>query len=234
MLKIENVSFRYQREADLVLDELNLNVVEGSFVSVIGHSGCGKSTLIRLVAGLMQPSSGLIENTDTSEGMQTAVVFQDYSLFPWMTARQNIVFGILHSRETNRKEAQQEADHYLELIGMEQEANKYPCELSGGMRQRIAIARAFAMDTDLLLMDEPFGALDIMTRKNMQNLLLDIWKKNGKKKTILFVTHDIEEAVYLSQRVILLKNGKIAADYGMEEMKPQDRGQVCMWIEESL
>lgn len=217
MLKIQNITFHYpdQSSDNTVIDKLNLDIEEGTFVSILGHSGCGKSTLLRLIAGLEKPDTGTVQCTYTKKLPNTAVVFQDYSLFPWMTAEKNIAFGIRQSLKVTKKEALFMAADYLEKVGMLQEKDKYPCQLSGGMRQRVAIARAFAMDTQLLLMDEPFGALDIKTRHQMQNLLMKVWNGTEHKKTVIFVTHDVDEALLLSERVLFLKNGTISIDYKM-------------------
>ena len=228
MLKVQNITFHYpnQQNDDPVIDNLNLDIEEGTFVSILGHSGCGKSTLLRIIAGLEKPDNGKVQCTDSSDLPNTAVVFQDYSLFPWMTAEKNIAFGIRQSLKVTKKEAMLMASDYLEKVGMSQEKEKYPCQLSGGMRQRVAIARAFAMDTQLLLMDEPFGALDIKTRYQMQDLLLNVWNGTDRKKTVIFVTHDVDEALLLSERVLFLKDGTISIDHKMNMDKEMRKTEL--------
>lgn len=228
MLKAHDITFHYpnQQNDKPVINHLNLDIEEGTFVSVLGHSGCGKSTLLRIISGLEKPNNGKIQCTDSAEFPKIAVVFQDYSLFPWMTAEKNIAFGIRQSQKATKKEALQKAAYYLEKVGMAQEKNKYPCQLSGGMRQRVAIARAFAMDAQLLLMDEPFGALDIKTRCQMQELLWQVWNGAEQKKTVIFVTHDVEEAMVLSERILFLKNGTISRDYIIKSNRQQERRQL--------
>lgn len=215
MLQLQDVTFRYQKEENIppVIDHLNLDIQDGTFVSVLGSSGSGKSTMLRIIAGLEKPDEGKIRWQESRKQPNVSVVFQDYSLFPWMTAEKNIAFGIRQYRKVTKKEAIEEADCYLKKVGMGEERHKYPCQLSGGMRQRVAIARAFAMDAQMLLMDEPFGALDMKTRYQMQELLLQVWDSAKEKKTILFITHDVEEALLVSERILFLKDGKIGGDY---------------------
>lgn len=186
------------------LRNINLHVETGEFVCVVGASGSGKSTLLRLVAGLDFPTSGTITVDDaivTSPGADRGMVFQKYTLYPWMSIQKNVEFGLKLSGISPRQR-REEASYYLNIVGLADFAKSYPKELSGGMKQRVAIARALATNPKILLMDEPFGALDIQTKENMQQFLIDIWHKTGC--TILMITHDVQEAVFLSQRVYVL------------------------------
>lgn len=209
-IKLENVSFAYQQQnADVpVINNVSFSIREGEFVSIVGPSGCGKSTMLSLLSGLAFPSGGKIllnRQQIKGTGTERGVVFQHYSLFPWMSARKNIIFGL---KQVNRYRSQSEigtiADKYLELVGLGEVGDKYPNQLSGGMQQRVAIARAFAMDSEILLMDEPFSAVDAKNRMGLQELLLDLWNSGEKKKTVVFVTHDVDEALLLSDRIIVM------------------------------
>ena len=179
---------------------------------MIGSSGCGKSTLLSILEGINSPTQGsiLIDGKPVQgTGFDRGVVFQHYSLFPWMTARKNVAFGVKQIRKNLPKsERLKIADEFLDKVGLEEFKNKYPSQLSGGMQQRAAIARALAMDTDILLMDEPFGAIDAKNRTILQELLLELWEGDGtqEKKTVLFVTHDIDEAILLSDRIIMMSS----------------------------
>ncbi|MCG5214155.1 ABC transporter ATP-binding protein [Streptosporangium soli] len=183
---------------------VSLDVREGEFLTLVGPSGCGKSTLLDLVAGLTGPTAGeiTIDGTPiTGPGLDRGIVFQQYALFPWRTALANVVFG-LEAKGVPRREREGRAREYLGLVGLTGFEERYPHELSGGMRQRVAIARSLAFDPDVLLMDEPFAALDAQTRESLQEELLGIWGKTGK--TVIFITHGIDEAVYLGQRVAVM------------------------------
>lgn len=206
-IAINNVSFTYGSHE--VLRDINLTVEAGEFVCLLGPSGCGKSTLLRLLAGLSQPTSGSIAldgSPITGPGLDRGVVFQDYSLFPWMTAGQNVVLALEQALPgKNRQEYRQTALEYLEMVGLADAFPKLPGQLSGGMRQRAAIARSFAINSPVLLMDEPFGALDAITRAKLQDLLLQLWdRREGERKTVIFVTHDVDEALLLASRVVML------------------------------
>ncbi len=202
---------------------VSLSVADNDFISILGPSGCGKSTLLRIVAGLDTPTTGqvLLDRTKvTGPGADRGMVFQSYTLFPWLTVRQNIAFGL---REKGMPAAQQDeiVAHYLERTGLGGFENHYPKMLSGGMQQRTAIARALANDPKILLLDEPFGALDNQTRALMQELLLGIWE--AEKKTVLFVTHDIEEAIFVAGRVVVMsaRPGRIKAELGVDLPHPR-------------
>ena len=186
------------------ISDMEFSVNEGEFLTIVGPSGCGKSTLLDLLGGLSTPSKGRIlldGNEIKGPGLDRGTVFQQYALFPWKTARGNIEFG-LEAKGIPKKEWKKQTDYYLDLVGLKAFAERYPHELSGGMKQRIAIARSLAFNPDVLLMDEPFAALDAQTREGLQSELLRIWEKT--KKTIIFITHGIDEAVYLGQRVVIL------------------------------
>ena len=215
----------------LALKDVSFNVEEGEFVSIIGSSGCGKSTLLSVLLGLKFPTSGVAAidgRPITGTGTDRGVVFQHYSLFPWMTVRSNVAFGMKQSRKgLSYRQRLEIADRFLEKVNLPGFAHKYPFQLSGGMQQRAAIARALAMDTDILLMDEPFGAIDAKNRTIMQELLLSLWEGEGKtkKKTVVFVTHDIDEAIFLSDKIVMLSNGpgQVIREITVPIVRPRDR-----------
>lgn len=196
------------------IDDISLYAKPHEFVSIVGPSGCGKSTLLKILAGLDSLTEGeasLFGEKIGGPGADRGMVFQSYTLFPWLSVRKNIEFG-LQLKGLKTKQKKNISDYFLKMVDLERFANAYPKELSGGMKQRVAIARALANNPKVLLMDEPFGALDAQTRSDMQQLLLDIWKK--EKTTIVFITHDIEEAIFLSQRVYVMKShpGRLAEE----------------------
>jgi NitT/TauT family transport system ATP-binding protein len=196
----------------VALSDVQFQVHKREFISVIGPSGCGKSTLIRILAGLDHPSSGrvLLDGKHVSgPGADRGMVFQGYTLFPWLSVKRNVMFGPRMKKGMKRAVAERKAMEWLDLVGLADFANHYPAQLSGGMKQRVAIARALANEPRILLMDEPFGALDAQTRCSMQAHLLRIWE--SVDVTILFITHDLDEAIYLSDRIVVLgaKPGRI-------------------------
>ena len=206
---IKDLSFSYPGTDKLVLKDINMDVAEGEFVSILGQSGCGKSTLLRLLAGLEKQTSGeiLIDGKPFSgPSLSRGVVFQDYGLFPWMTAGDNIMLALRQRfPERDKKELREVAVNMLQSVGLDKGVyNKLPKELSGGMKQRCAIARAFGIDPPILLMDEPFGALDAVTRARLQDMVLELWRKQEPKKTVFFVTHDVDEAILLSTKIFVL------------------------------
>lgn len=206
---IKDLSFSYPGTDKLVLKDINMDVAEGEFVSILGQSGCGKSTLLRLLAGLEKQTSGeiLIDGKPFSgPSLSCGVVFQDYGLFPWMTAGENIMLALRQRfPERDKKELREVAVNMLQSVGLDKGVyNKLPKELSGGMKQRCAIARAFGIDPPILLMDEPFGALDAVTRARLQDMVLELWRKQEPKKTVFFVTHDVDEAILLSTKIFVL------------------------------
>lgn len=207
-------------DRDYVLNNINFQVKKNEFICILGKSGCGKSTLLNLLAGFIKPDKGEIYVSDKlvkEPSVQRGVVFQEHGLFPWYTVLENVEFG---PRLAGEKNANQIARNLISMVGLEGYEDKYPNSLSGGMAQRVGIARSLATNPDLLLMDEPLGALDAMTRDNMRNELLKIWKET--KKTVILITHSIPEAVYLADRVIVLKEGNIYCDKKIEIERPRD------------
>ncbi len=188
--------------------DVNLSIGNGEFISLIGPSGCGKSTIIDIVSGLLPPSDGSVfidGNQVKGPGTDRGTVFQDYSLFPWMTTFENICFAIEQSNKTDeRREIENLAQKFIDLVGLGKFKSVYPGTLSGGMRQRASIARMFSMDPKVFLMDEPFGALDSLNRIYMQDLLLHLWSEGEQRKTVLFVTHDVDEALLLSDKIAIM------------------------------
>jgi NitT/TauT family transport system ATP-binding protein len=204
--------FAHQGASFLALDRLSVDVADGEFVTLVGPSGCGKSTALAIAAGLIAPTGGemIVDGRNVrGPGPERGVIFQQYALFPWLTVRQNVEFGL---RIAGRRAAERRAtaQRFIDLVGLSDFADALPKVLSGGMKQRCAIARAYAVDPTILLMDEPFGALDALTRVQMQDQLLDTW--NRERRTVMFVTHDVDEAVYLANRVIVMaaRPGRLA------------------------
>lgn len=230
-ITINNVQFSYG--AQTILDGIDLEITAGEFICLLGPSGCGKSTLLRLLAGLAKPTSGAITLDGVplaAPGLDRGVVFQDYSLFPWMTTGQNVVLALEQAFPGKPKIEQREtAQAYLEMVGLDNVFHKLPGALSGGMRQRAAIARAFAINSPVLLMDEPFGALDAITRARLQDLLLQLWQQNkGERKTVIFVTHDVEEAILLASRVVVmgLNSGSVRGVFDVSIPRPRVRQEL--------
>ena len=227
-IKLENVQYSYYNHGQkyTALDHMDMHIRDGEFVCILGSSGCGKTTLLRLIAGLQLPQQGNVSiggQDVTGPGTDRTVVFQNYTLFPWMTARKNVRFGIQQAdKGCGKKEADRQALKYLEMVGMAEAADKYPHQMSGGMKQRVAIARALAMNADILLLDEPFGALDARNRRELQELLLKLWTAGEKQKTVVFVTHDIAEAVLLADRILYMKSGKIAENIPLKQFRPRN------------
>jgi NitT/TauT family transport system ATP-binding protein len=207
-IAFENVSVRFPTRAGTmhVVDNVSYAVRDREFVSVIGPSGCGKTTMMNIVAGFMQPSSGSVTldgKPIRGPGPDRGVIFQEYGVFPWLTVKQNIAFGLkLRANRTPAAERDEICNRYMQLMGLSDFADAWPRMLSGGMRQRLALARAYAVKPQFLLMDEPFGALDAQTRSAMQDLLLEVLAAEGK--TVMLITHSVEEAVYLSRRIIVM------------------------------
>jgi NitT/TauT family transport system ATP-binding protein len=189
-----------------VVDDVSYDINDGDFIAVIGPSGCGKTTMMSMLAGFQKPTTGQVlfdGNPVTGPGPERGVIFQEYGVFPWLTVKDNIAFGLkLKTNHVPVAERDQICEHYLALMGLSDFANSYPKHLSGGMRQRLAIARAYAVKPQFLLMDEPFGALDAQTRANMQNLLLKVLATEGK--TVMLITHSVEEAIYLASRIVVV------------------------------
>jgi nitrate/nitrite transport system ATP-binding protein len=194
------------------LTDVNLRIDKGEFISLIGHSGCGKSTVLNIVAGLYQATTGgvILDNQEVNEpGPERAVVFQNHSLLPWLSVYKNVELAVKQTRNgRNKKEIRQWVEHNLELVHMSHAIDKLPSEISGGMKQRVGIARALSMEPKVLLMDEPFGALDALTRAHLQDSLMEIHSELGN--TVIMITHDVDEAVLLSDRIVMMTNGPSA------------------------
>jgi len=204
VVKDVNKVFQSAERNVVALQDINLNIAQGQFVCLLGPSGCGKSTLLNAIAGFSLPSSGTITadgKVVSAPGPDRGMVFQEYALFPWMTVEKNIAFG-LEIKGMAAADIATRVDALLHKLGLFDFRNRFPKDLSGGMRQRVAIARVLALDSPILLMDEPFGALDALTRRNLQDELLRIWSELGK--TVIFVTHSIEEAIYLADRIVVM------------------------------
>lgn len=221
--------YREEKEPVVALDDISFEVEDGEFICILGTSGCGKTTLLRIIAGLEKPTRGEVlvggvpvEGPSPERGM----VFQEYSLFPWRNVLENIAFG-LEMKNIPREERLEKARTYVKLVNLEGFETAYPHELSGGMRQRVAIARALANDPQVLLMDEPLGALDAQTRNQMQQELLEIWDR--EKKTVIFVTHSVDEAVYLADRMVVLspRPGRVDEIVTVDIPRPRDRTTVA-------
>jgi nitrate/nitrite transport system ATP-binding protein len=211
------------------LKGVDLQIKKGEFVSLIGHSGCGKSTVLNVVAGLYQATTGgvILNNQEVREpGPERAVVFQNHSLLPWLTSYQNVELAVkqVFGNKMNKAETKEWIEHNLKLVHMDHAMHKRPSEISGGMKQRVGIARALAMQPDVLLMDEPFGALDALTRAHMQDSLMEI--QNELNNTVIMITHDVDEAVLLSDRIVMMTNGPAATIGEILDVKlerPRDR-----------
>jgi NitT/TauT family transport system ATP-binding protein len=207
-------------EMRYVLKDINLSIQTGQFICILGKSGCGKSTLLNLLAGYLRPDRGNIKINGrdiNGPGVERGVVFQQHGLFPWLTVSKNIQFGLKMRHIHN---ARLIADKYIDMIGLKGYENKFPMELSGGMAQRVGIARALVNDPEILLMDEPLGALDALTRDSMRKEIERIWELT--EKTVVFITHSIPEAVYLADRVLVLREGSVALDEPVNLPRPRD------------
>lgn len=225
MIEIRNARCNFQHGVGhevAALNNVSLSIREGEFVCLLGRSGHGKSTLLRAIAGLTSLSGGTIEvggRTVTGPGAERGLVFQEDTVFPWMSVRQNVEFG-LRVQNKPKPLAKQEAERWIEAVGLSDVCESWPRQLSGGMRKRVAISAVFAGGAPIILMDEPFGPLDYVTRRDLQNLLLDLWQRTGR--TIIFVTHDIEEALVLAQRVLVLRRGSIVDDIAVDLPRPRN------------
>ena len=226
ILSIEEVTknFAFQGSTVTALASADLTIRKGEFICLIGPSGCGKSTLLRMIAGFETATEGRLKMWDkpvSGPGPERGMVFQDYGLFPWLTVSQNIGFGPA-ARGAGKAEVAKTADRFTAMVGLDRFRDAYPHQLSGGMKQRVAIARVLANDAEVVLMDEPFGALDAMTRENLQAELLEIWAAN--RLTVLFVTHAIEEAILLADRIVVMSPGpgRIVSDETVPLPRPRD------------
>ena len=223
MLRIEHLQKTFGSQPEPVLQDFQLDVAPGEFVTLIGPSGCGKTTALRIVAGLLGQDSGEVwvdGKESTGPSRDKAIVFQHFNLFPWRTALSNVAYG-LEIQKVPKAERLRAASEYLGLVGLESHARHYPGQMSGGQRQRVGIARALAINPKLLLMDEPFGALDALTREHLQGQLARICQE--KQLTCLFVTHSIDEALYLSDRIVVMgvRPGRIIAEFPVTLAKPR-------------
>ena len=225
-IDVANVSkiFTSGEREVVALKDINLHIPDGQFVCLLGPSGCGKSTLLNAIAGFSLPSSGVITANGkrvAGPGPERGMVFQEYALFPWMTVEKNIAFG-MEVKGASGKEIERRVGELLSMLSLADFRHRYPKDLSGGMRQRVAIARVLALDSPIMLMDEPFGALDALTRRNLQDELLRIWAE--LKKTIIFVTHSIEEAIYLADRIVVMtyRPGTVKRDLIVELPRMRD------------
>ncbi|MBI5456473.1 ABC transporter ATP-binding protein [Candidatus Kaiserbacteria bacterium] len=208
MLELDHVSKNYEAKDKSIRVVQNLSLVaeDGKFIALVGPSGCGKTTLLKMIAGLIEPTSGtiLVDNKlVTGPGSDRGMIFQDFTLFPWLKVRDNIAFG-LDMKKISKKDRKKTIDHYLKVTGLVDFVDFYPKDLSGGMQQKVAIARTLATNPKILLMDEPFASLDSHTRSKMQEFLTDLWEK--EKKTVVFVTHDVSEAIFLADTVHVLSS----------------------------
>ncbi len=226
-IEIRDVSFDYvdRRSKSSVLDHVSLTIKEGEFICILGSSGCGKSTLLGLLNGLHRAKSGsiLLDGKEIQgPGPDRAVVFQQYSLFPWLTVKGNILFGIKQSgKKYTRAERNKLAEEYIKKVGLMGAASKYPGQLSGGMKQRVAVARALALESEVLLLDEPFGAIDPILRLELQEMVSRLCTENNK--TVVFVTHDIDEAILLADRIVVMEPGRIRSVLPVEFPHPRKR-----------
>jgi len=232
-LRLENVTKIYPTPSGpaVIVKDFNLAVKKGEFVSIIGHSGCGKSTVLSMLAGLNSVSSGgiiLAGKELVGPGPDRGIVFQSPCLLPWFTAFENVMLGVDQVFYTaSKNERHQIAEYYLHVVGLGEAMHKRPAELSQGMRQRVGIARAFALSPKMLLLDEPFGMLDSLTRVELQQVLIDLWRKD--QKTAVMVTHDVDEAIFLSDRVVMMTNGPAAEVGDILEVKfprPRNRKEL--------
>ena len=223
----KDVSYSYvdANESYEALEDINLEIEDGEFLCLVGHSGCGKSTMLSLIAGLTEPTHGEIlldGKRIEGPGPDRSIVFQNYSLFPWQTAVKNVVFAIMQTHAgITRAEAEERAHSLLDQVGVGDAANRYPFQLSGGMRQRVAIARALSIDAPVMLLDEPFGALDPMIRRRLQLMLMDLWSKECCK-TAIFVTHDIDEALILADRIVFMEPKHIIRTFELPRNRAHD------------
>lgn len=236
-IQIDGVSYCYRdsNQAFLALDNIDLSIPSGEFVCLVGHSGCGKSTLLSLLSGLVKPDTGTIridESKVDGPSVDRAMVFQHYSLFPWMTVEKNVAFSIRHSkRSLGKAQVKGEVARRLSDVGMLEAAGKYPFQLSGGMQQRVAIARALAMESDILLLDEPFGALDARNRTELQQLLVDLWQSSKRKRTVVFVTHDLNEALLLADRIVFMRPKHIERIVDVDFARPRSLEELSLDLE---
>ena len=235
-VKIDHVEFTYSGTKNVILGDISMDVRAGGFACLLGQSGCGKSTLLRLLAGLEMPNRGTLTvdgEPIRGAGLQRGMVFQDYGLFPWMTAGENIMIALERRfPEMTKEQRKERARHWMSNVGMDDSLfNKLPGDLSGGQKQRCGIARAFAIDPPILLMDEPFGALDAVTKAKLQDLVLSLWRQGeGQRKTVFFVTHDVDEALLLATDIYVLSQSPATIMYHhsfTEDDRPTRKNMYC-------
>lgn len=229
-LELKNVCKTYETGSDAteVLSNINLTIEEGEFVAIVGFTGSGKTTLVNLINGLLEPTSGeVIFKGKPVKGTshERGVIFQNYSLLPWLTVEQNVVMAVKEAFPKREKAVwKRKARHYIDMVNLTPAINKRPKELSGGMRQRVAVARALAMKPDMIIMDEPLGALDALTRGNLQDQILNIWEKD--KRTALLITNDVDEGIYMADRIIPLRpgpNATLGPEFKIDIDRPRDK-----------
>jgi nitrate/nitrite transport system ATP-binding protein len=231
-LSVENmeIAFNTLKGKFVAVKDINLSIGKGEIISIIGHSGCGKSTIMNAIGGMVFPSSGSVKVNDkivTGPGPDRGIVFQNYSLLPWLTVYQNIFQAVDAAlSEKSKTEKQGLVEKYLRMVNLWEHREKFPKQISGGMKQRVAIARAFAIDPNVLLLDEPFGALDALTKGSLHIELLKMWNLTQRSETIVMVTHDIEEAIFLSDRIVVMSNGPAATIREIEDVNlPRPRNK---------
>lgn len=234
-LKIENmeIAFNTPKGKFVAVKDINLEIKKGEIVSIIGHSGCGKSTILNAISGMTFPTKGSVvlnEKTIKGPGPDRGIVFQNYSLLPWLTVYENVFQAVDAAlKDKTKNEKVELVEKYLRMVNLWEHRDKHPKQISGGMKQRTAIARAFAIDPEVLLLDEPFGALDALTKGSLHIELLKMWNLTQRSKTIIMVTHDIEEAVFLSDRIVVMNNGPAATIREIEEVhlpRPRNKKDI--------
>jgi len=229
-IKDMEISFPTPKGKYVAVKEINLSVEKGEIISIIGHSGCGKSTIMNAIGGMVNPTGGSVELNNKKikgPGPDRGIVFQNYSLLPWLSVYQNIFQAVDSVMTCSKKEKIEIVENNLKMVNLYAHKDKLPGQLSGGMKQRVAIARAFAINPGVLLLDEPFGALDALTKGTMQLELLKLWNLNNRDKTIVMITHDIEEAIFLSDRIVVMHNGPAATIREIEEVHlPRPRNKL--------
>ncbi len=232
-LELKNINKTYGegKHKTEVLSDINLSIEEGEFVAIVGFTGSGKTTLVNLINGLLEPTSGEVlfkEKPVKGTSHDRGVIFQNYSLLPWLTVGQNVLMAVKEAFPKRGKDVwKRKASHYIEMVGLTPAINKLPKELSGGMRQRVAVARALAMKPDMIIMDEPLGALDALTRGNLQDQILNIWGKD--KRTALLITNDVDEGIYMADRIIPLRpgpNATLGPEFKIDIERPRDKTEL--------
>lgn len=229
-IKDMEISFPTPKGKYIAVKDINLSIKKGEIVSIIGHSGCGKSTIMNAIGGMILPTGGTVTVNDKkikAPGPDRGIVFQNYSLLPWLTVYQNIFQAVDSVMSISKSEKQEIVENNLKMVNLYAHKDKLPGQLSGGMKQRVAIARAFAINPNVLLLDEPFGALDALTKGTMHLELLKLWNLDNREKTIIMVTHDIEEAIFLSDRIVVMNDGPSATIREIEDVHiPRPRNKL--------